>query len=199
MSSKKIKKEEIIKNENNNSKYINIILLSIIVILIIIIIIIIFNKDEKNCPICDSTNNNETVIEPSYQLINYDGFRFKMPLDWNFVSNSNKYEIADKESKVYIYLKSSNMGYESFSEKDYQKEFLEALQTSDDIKIDGSEEKEEGNSNYILYFGTASSYNYLLVAIGNEEKTILINAQFVDKLSYDTLKDKVIEFAKTAI
>ena len=192
----KSSKKSNIKNENNK-KTIILVLAIIIVLLISIIVIMMVTASNKNCPVCDSVTIKEVEVEPKYQLINFEGFKFKMPLNWNFVSNDNKYEIADNESKIFISLNNNNIDFNSFSDKEYQKKFLEELQTSSDIKIDKVEEKKEENFNYIVYYGTASSYNYLLVAFGNENKTILVNTQFVDKVAFDTTKDTIIDFVKS--
>lgn len=188
------------KEKKNNNRFVIIFLVVIIIILLISIFLILFLKPKKKeCPICSSVTIKEVEVEPKYQLINYNGFRFKMPLNWNFVSTDNKYEVTDIDSKLFISFNYYDTDYSLFSSKEYQKMFLETLQTSGDIKIDNSEELEYNSLKYIVYYGTSNSYNYMLVAIGNEEKIILISSQFVDKLSYDNLKKSVIDFALSSL
>ena len=182
------------KEKKNNNRVIIISLVIIIIVLLICIFLMLLKPNKEKCPICSSVTIKEVEVEPKYQLINYNGFRFKMPLNWNFVSTDNKYEISDVDSKLFISFNYYDTDYSLFSSKEYQRMFLESLQTSGDIKIDSSEELEFNKSKYIVYYGTSNSYNYMLVAIGNEEKIILISSQFVDKLSFDNMKNSVIDF-----
>ncbi len=190
----------IIEKEKKCNNKLIVILSIIIVILIIVLLYMFFNKNSCDEHQCSSVTIKEVEIDPKYQLINYNGFRFKMPLEWDFInSDNNKYEIADKEDKLYIFFNTIDVNYEMFDTGEYQKEFLESIQTSGDIKIDNVKEKEEDNKKYYLYEGKYNDYDYLIIVIGNNDKTILINAKFIDKISYNELKEEVIEFALTAI
>ena len=53
--------------------------------------------------------------------------------------------------------------------------------------------------NYYLYEGSYNNYNYMIVAIGNDKKTVLVKAQFIDKVTFDKLKNDVIDFSLTGI
>ena len=187
------------KEKKCNGKPI-VILLIVIVILLIVLLYMFFNKNSCDELQCSSVTIKEVEVDPKYQLINYNGFRFKMPLEWDFInSDNNKYEITDKDEKLYIFLNTIDVNYEMFDTGEYQKDFLESIQTSGDIKIDNVKEKEENGNKYYLYEGKYNDYDYLIVVIGNNEKTILINAKFIDKISYNGLKEEVISFALTAI
>ncbi len=189
----------IIEKKEKNKPIIYI--LSIItIVLIIILLYTIFTKNNCDEELqCSSVTIKEIEVEPKYQLINYNGFRFKMPLNWDFINNDNKYEIADKDDKLYIFFNIENVDFNLFISNEYQRQFLELIQTSGDIKINLNKVKEESEKKYYLYEGSYNDYDYLIVAVGNKEKTILINAKFIDKISYNELKEEVINFAFTAI
>jgi hypothetical protein len=189
----------IIEKKEKNKPIIYI--LSIItIVLIIILLYTIFTKNNCDEELqCSSVTNKEIEVEPKYQLINYNGFRFKMPLNWDFINNDNKYEIADKDDKLYIFFNIENVDFNLFISNEYQRQFLELIQTSGDIKINLNKVKEESEKKYYLYEGAYKDYDDLIVAVGNKEKTILINAKFIDKISYNELKEEVINFAFTAI
>ena len=184
------------KEKKPNSKIIIILSVIILILVCVIIFLIKSNDTDDDSLQCSSVSIKEVEVDPKYQLINFNGLRFKMPLDWNFVSNDSKYEIADEEEKLFIIFDTYNLGYEDFSTSEIQRFFLEQLQTSGDIKIDNSEEKE---NKYYLYEGSYNSYDYLIVAIGNKDKTVLVKTQFRDKISYSELKNKVIDFVLSAI
>jgi len=146
---------------------------------------------------CDAPIEKEVIIEkkPTYQLINYQGFRFKMPLDWNFVSLDNNYEISNTDENLFISLDYIDLDYNLFITDEYQKKFLEDIQTSSNTKIENS----KNNDNYYYYEGLNNEYNYSITAVGSDEKVILIKAQFINKLSYDKLKESVINFSVSYI
>ena len=188
------------KEKKNDSKKIIWILLGIIFVLIFALIFVIIDKENSNDKLkCSSVTIKEVEVDPKYQLINYNGFRFKMPLDWNFVSVDNKYEIVDNDEKLIIELASIDVGYELFSSSEYQKDFLEYIQTIDNIKIDSAKEVVREDKKYYYYEGTNNSYDYLIVAIGNKDKIILVNVKFRDKLALNDLDDTVVDFSLSAL
>lgn len=189
----------VIEKEKKNNKLVLILSLIIVILLIVLIYLVIDKENMSKEKECSYNTIKEVEVDPKYQLINYNGFRFKMPLEWDFVSTDTKYEIADKEEKVFITFSSIDMDYESFRAVEFQRQFLELTQTAGDVKIDSSEEKEKDNKKYYLYIGTNNSYNYIMVAVGNNTKSILVKAQFIDKIAYNDLEDKIIDFALTAI
>ena len=206
MSSKKKKnpKNEIINDKKISSvievkekdnKIVYVLILLIAILLGLLIFFAIFNKKEcEECKKCDDSPI-EIEVEPKYQLINFAGFRFKMPLNWDFVSDNSTYTISDNESKIFISFEEIKEDYEIFSSTDYQLNFLEKIQTSDNIKIDKSEKLDK----YYLYEGKYNDYNYLIIAVGNDKKTVLVKTQFIDKLSFDNEKNNIIEFVLTSI
>lgn len=198
MSNKnKTKKEDVIvssvieKEKKDHKNLVIILLVLVILVLLLVLSYFVFFKEEKASGKCSDVEIKEVEVEPKYQYINYQGFKLKMPLEWDFVSLDNVYEISDSDSKIHIELDYLEEDYNKFIEKDYQKTYLEELQTSDDITINSSEEKD----NYYIFEGTKDSYDYILVAVGNENKTILVNAIFQDKVSYNNYSKDVIKFA----
>ena len=196
---KEIKKDEkissVIEVKEKDNKLLYVLVIVILILLSLLIYFIFFNKKEDKCDSCCSAPVIEIETDPKYQLINYEGFRFKMPLDWDFVSNDSIYSIVDKEEKLFITLDKEEKDYDSFVSNEYQNIFLENIQTNNNIKI----EKSMKESNYYLYEGNFNNYYSLIVAIGNEQKTIIVKAQFIDKVSYDELKNSLIEFATSSI
>ena len=109
----KIEKKEI-KNENdelinkneNNSNRINkvliIILLIVIMLLSSIVFYFLFIKKEKECKTCECNPEIKYVEkEPTIQYINYEGYRFSIPLDWSFEGKDSLYKFINKEENAY--------------------------------------------------------------------------------------------------
>ena len=96
---KEIKKDEkissVIEVKEKDNKLLYILVIVILILLSLLIYFIFFNKKEDKCDSCCSAPVIEIETDPKYQLINYEGFRFKMPLDWDFVSNDSIYSIVD--------------------------------------------------------------------------------------------------------
>lgn len=204
MSSKNSKNNKVIKKDEKISSVIEIkekdnkilyILVIIIVLLLSLLLYYMFFKDCKEKEDSCTVPAVDTKCEPDYQLINYAGFRFKMPLDWDFVDSANNYTISDNNEKIFISFEIEDIEYDSFVSNENQNKFLEKIQTSDNIKIDQSSK----NDNYYLYDGTYNNYNYQIIAIGNDKLTILVKTQFIDKVTYDNLKNNVLEFAISGI
>lgn len=191
----KVSKE--IKEEKNNSKNIIIIILSLIIIVLLIVLLyfIFFREFEKEDSKCSSVSIKEVEVEPSYQYINYQGFKFKMPLDWSFVSTDNKYEISNVDSSLLINMDYIDMEYDSFISSTYQKKYLESLQTSLNVKIKKTNEQKKKDVSYYLFEGTKDSYDFAMVAVGDTNRVILVEVQFQDKASYDKYLDSVIDFS----
>lgn len=206
MSSKKNQKKDVIvssiieKEKKDNKNLVIYFLLFIILILGSILIYHLYLKEkEKKCPICSAVTIKEIEVEPKHQIINYQGFRFRMPLDWDFVTKDNKYEIINKESNLLIFMDNLEIDYSIFSSEEYQKRFVELYQTSTNVKIEKSNLRNDNGLSYYLFEGTMDSYDYIGIAVGNENKVILINAQFADKVSYDKLYQSVIDFALSIV
>lgn len=195
---KNIKKIDNKKNDEKSFTKNNYLIISFIVIicLLLIIVFLIINRKDDELK-CDAPIEKEIIVEkePDYQLINYQGFRFKMPLDWNFVSHDNSYEISNKDENLFITLDYVDVDYSVFVSEEYQKNFLEEIQTSSNTKIESSKNNEK---NYYLE-GFNNEYNYVISAVGNEEKVILVKAQFVNKLSFDKLKEDVVNFSISSL
>ena len=178
---------------NRKNNIIISLLLIIIIILCFVIVFVAFNKKCSNTVKCRSNAPVDKNIQ--YQYINYNGYRFSMPLDWNFISDENTYEISDEKETIYITLSSIDVSYEEFIAEEYQKTFLEEFQTSNNITINKSYKGQSNKIDYYLLEGTLNSYNYCVVVIGDEEKVVLTSTQFVDKLTFTKMKQSVIDFA----
>lgn len=197
-NNKTIKKDEkvssVIEVKEKDSKLSYVLIIIILVLSSLLIYSFFFNNKKEECESKCSAPVVEIEVDPKYQLINYEGFRFKMPLNWDFVSDKNEYNIADKEETLFITLGYVDKDYDSFASNEYQSIFLENIQTSDNIKVEPKK-----MDNYYLYEGSYNNYNYMIVAIGNDKKTVLVKAQFIDKVTFDKLKNDVIDFSLTGI
>ena len=179
-----------VKEKDNKIVYVLIIIIAILISLLIYYMF--FNKCEESCVNC-KVSPIEIEVEPKYQLFNYSGFKFKMPLDWDFVNEN--INISNKEETIFISFGVEDVEYETFISDEYQIRFLEQLQTSDNIKIDST----KNYDNYYVFEGNLNNYNYLIVALGNDKKTILVKTQFIDKVTFDKMRDSIIEFATSSI
>lgn len=173
--------------EEKNSKIVYILFIIIVILSGLLLYFIFFNKNNIECEKC-----SEVIEEPKYQLINYSNFVFEMPVEWNFVED---YNISNSNKSIFINIKSLDEDYNSFIENEYQISFLEELQTSDNIKISSSKKED----NYYIYEGFYNDYRYLIIAIGNDTKTLLIKTQFIDEVSYRKEKKNVLDFSLSSI
>ena len=179
-------------SEEKDNKKIYILVLIFIMLLSILLYFLFFNKCKCDCDKCEK----ETVeVEPKYQLINYSGLTFKMPLDWNFVNKEEDYSIIDSKSRIFINMEIINESYELFITDEYQVTFLEGIQTSDNIKIDKSKQED----NYYVYEGSYNNYKYLIIAINDYDKVVLVGTKFVDLSAYNKEKKNVIDFSLSSI
>ena len=201
-SKKNANKEDIlvtstITKKKNNSKTIIICLSIVIVLLSLVIIFLLLNNKSDNGGKCRSVAPIEKELK--YQFINYNGYRFKMPLDWSFISEENAYEIINEKETMYVTLTTIKDSYEEFITSDYQKEYLEKIQVENNMTINKSSSGESNGVSYYYMDGTYNSYNYYVVAIGDDDSVILISAQFIDKLTYTNNKQNIIDFAVSGI
>ena len=174
--------------EEKNSKIVYILFIIIALLSSLLLYFIFFNKNNIECEKC----SNIIEEEPKYQLINYSNFIFEMPIEWNFVED---YNISNSNKSIFINIKSLDEDYNEFISNEYQISFLEEIQTSDDIKISNLKKED----NYYLYEGFYNDYRYLIIAIGNDDKTILIKTQFIDEVTYRKEKAKVFDFSLSGI
>lgn len=170
-------------------------LILVIILLLSILCYFIFFNNKKECPKCSAVTVKEVEVPSKHQFINYRGFKFKMSLDWDFVISDNDYTISNKEENLVLNLTTENVDYTTFTSSLYQKEYLEEIQTSDNMMISSSNKEQRNDVDYYIMEGTYNNYNYVIIAIGDDRKTILINTQFINKVSYDKLKSSVIDFA----
>jgi hypothetical protein len=180
--------------ENNNKRLIYVLCVFIVVLLGTSIYGLFIKKCEE-CPMCSAVSIKEVEVPPTYQIANYQGAAFKMPLDWNFVNQKDKYAITNKDENIFINIETLAVTYTEFTSEQYQKTYMEELQTTNNIKINKSSNIKEEEKNYYLMEGTYNSYDYMIVAVANNEETVLVKVQFYDNVSYDKLKDDVLNFA----
>ena len=197
-SNNTIKKDEkissVIEVKEKDNKLIYIFILIIAILLSLLVYFMFFKECKIDCSKC----NNPVVeieVDPKYQLINYFGYNFKMPLDWDFVDDNTDYTISDTDNTIFISFEKIDEDFEIFTSNEYQINYLEKIQTSDNIKIDQSKKID----NYYLFEGKYNDYNYLMIAIGNEKKTVIVKTQFIDKLTYDNKKNYVMKFVLSSI
>ncbi len=188
MSSKKNK----IEIEEKDNKIVYILIIVIAILLSIVSYYLFFNKCKNDCSKCEITPLDN---EPKYQLINYSALTFKMPLNWSFVNDNTDYAITDSDNKIFISMETILASYNLFITNDYQNNFLEEIQTSNNIKIDKSKQED----NYYIYEGTYNSYNYLVIAVASGNRVVLVKTQFVDQATYNKQKKNVVEFVLSSI
>lgn len=183
----------------DNKKLIIKLLSSIIVILIIVLLCVIFLDEEKECICVEQDPNVEIKYiekEPTIQYINYLGYRFSMPLDWNFEGDDQDYKFINGEETIYVSISNiDTVDYETFVSDDYQKIYLEELQTNYDISINRKEEKTQNEKNYYLMEGVNNSYEYMIIVTKNDNGIFLIETQFENNSIYNNKKQEVIDFA----
>ena len=202
MSSKKsIEKEDVLETsvivkEKNNNKTIYI--LSIVIGILCLFIVFMFFTNSSYCEKSNCRSELPMEKQLNYQYINYNGNRFKMSLDWKFISDKNLYEISNKKETMYMTLSALDVPYDIFKSSVYQKEYLQKLQTEKNITIDKTSSNESNGVKYYTMDGTYNSYNYYVVVIGDSDSVTIISAQFIDKLTYTNMKQQVIDFATSA-
>lgn len=207
-TSETLKKDDVIIDNSNNdnlnrNKKTNIILifvlLFIIVVLAIFLCYFLFVKKDKECEVCLKCPEQEVkVIEknPTVQYINFDGYRFSIPLDWNFEGDTSDYKFTNKNESIYVLISNlDTISYSTFVSSEYQKVYLERLQSDYDIFITNSNEKVKDKDKYYLMEGTYESYAYIIVVTENNNGIFLTEAQFKNNSVYNSKKREVIDFA----
>jgi len=192
--------ENILENSSNNSKknkIVIIILLVIILMLALGLFYFLFIKKEKECDKCECTPEIKFVEKkPTIQYINFNGYRFSIPLDWSFEGNTSDYKFINNAENMYVSISSlDTITYDLFISSDYQKMYIEKLQSESDIFINHKEEKSVEELKYYIMDGTYDSYNYVIIVTENENGVFVINAQFENNSVYTNKKDEVINFA----
>lgn len=201
MSSKK-NKDVIVSSVIEKEKKSNLLVISLIIIIILLLLGFVYLLFFKKCPEkeqCDCVMYKEVEVEVEHQLINYQGLRFFMPLDWNFVSNDDSYQISNLDNNLLIVLNYVDIDFDSFISESYQKTYLEELQTSGNIKIEKKNTITKDDVVYYLMEGSKDSYTYMVVVVGNASKTVLVSVQFEDNISFNDNKENVINFAISSI
>lgn len=194
-------KEEVTPKENKpkSNKAVVIIMLVIILGLLGGLSYFVFFKEEKECEVCKKCPKPEPEIiekEPTVQYINFSGYRFEMPLDWNFEGDSEDYKFTNEKENIYVLIsKLDDITYSTFISEEYQKIYVEKLQSDYDIFINNKEEKKKDNKNYYIMEGTFESYNYIIIVTENEDGIFLTEAQFESNSVYTNKKQEVIDFA----
>jgi hypothetical protein len=190
------------KTSKDNKVSIIIILSVITLILLCLVLYFIFFEEEKKCDACNCPEPETKVEvqyvekEPTVQYINFLGYRFSMPLDWNFEGEGQEYKFINGEENVYVVISSiDSIDYDTFVSADYQKVYLEELQTSSDISINRKEEKVKEEINYYIMEGLYDSYDYMIIVTKTDEGIFLTEAQFENNSVYTNKKQEVIDFA----
>ena len=203
MSSKKsIEKEDILESsvivkEKKDNKTIYV--LSAIIAVLCLFIIFMFFTNSSYCEKSKCRSELPMEKQLNYQYINFNGNRFKMSLDWKFISDKNQYVISNKKETMYLELTTLDVPYDIFKSSVYQKEYLQKLQTERNVTIDKTSSNESNGIKYYTMDGTYNNYNYYVVVIGDSNNVTIISAQFIDKLTYTNMKQQVIDFAISAI
>lgn len=190
--------EEKLEAKQKKNIILPIILIVIILILLAVICYFLFFKEEKKCDECNCPKPEIKYIEkePTIQYINFNGYRFSMPLDWMFEGDTSEYKFINKEENMYILISDlTEVNYETFISEEYQKVYLEKLQTDYDIAINKSIEKEKNDVEYYLMEGTYNSYDYIIIVTEKEDGIFLTEAQFENNSVYTSKKQEVIDFA----
>lgn len=194
-------KEISLNNTKNNKGFI---ILTLIIFLFAFLTIYLgyelHSSKEVECICEEKTKVVEKIIEPSYQLINYDGNIYKLSLDYSFYSSDNVYNFLNNDKTIYIKLsKITDVSFDTFITSDYQKEYVQNLQMNKNIIIRSSGLKTENDISYYILEGEYDSYSYMIIATKNKEEIILTEVQFESKVALNSKKNELIDFALSYI
>lgn len=192
-------KENIIAKEHKPFKkvYITIAILTISVVILILISLFLGYKLHKKRNIkCDNNIKVvETAIEPDYKYINYEGYTFKIPLDFSFSSINSEYKLINSNKTIYISFSKEDILYSEFTSANYQKEYIEKLQQENNILIKKSSSRKNNNIDYYLLEGTYDTYSYMIIILNREDGIFKIEVQYIDNTILNSNRDKMIDFA----
>ena len=169
----------------------------VIVLLLSTIAYLLFFKTEKckEC-ICPQQEIKYIEKEPTIQYINFQGYRFSIPLDWNFEGNSSEYKFINIEETIYVLVSDlETIDYNTFISEEFRNVYLDTLQTKYDISIKNTREKEQDEKKYYIMEGIRDSYNYNIIITEKESGIFITEVQFESNNVYAEKKQEVINFA----
>ena len=198
-----IEKEDFLGLKINNKK--TIIFLVIVISLLLVLsfvlnIYLLFFRENKvkeidNCPKCEE--QKEIIIKEKY--INYNGYNFMIPNEWNFVSNDNEYKLSNNDNNLEIELLLDETNYEDFKNEEILKPYLQDLQVKKNISKVSSKEMSENDKTYYFIEGKKDSYLYNRVMLPCDSGMIMIDVLYENQKAYNNLKNDVINFATSYV
>ena len=183
-------KLEIDVNTKKISLFITIVLCILLVLSLILNVYEIFYK-KVECEVCEEPQQ----IIVTEQIINYNGYTFKIPEDWNFTSTNNEYKLSNNKKTIEIELLKDDISYDELNVDDTLKNYLQDLTIEKNIKITRNEEKNEDNIKYYFIEGQKDSYTYTRIMLIANDEIINIDTIYEDQNTYNTLKNDVLKFA----
>ncbi len=196
-----IEKEDFLGLKINNKKTLIFIIIIIILLLVLSFVLNIYllffreNKVVDNCPKCEE--QKEVIVKEKY--INYNGYNFMIPEEWNFVSSDNSYKLSNKDNNLEIELLSDETNYEDFKNEEVLKPYLQDLQVEMNISKVNSKEITENDNTYYFIEGKKDSYLYNRVILPCDSGMIMIDVLYENQKSYNNLKNDVINFATSYV
>ena len=196
-----IEKEDFLGLKINNKKTLIFIIIIIILLLVLSFVLNVYllffreNKVVDNCPKCEE--QKEVIVKEKY--INYNGYNFMIPEEWNFVSSDNSYKLSNKNNNLEIELLSDETNYEDFKNEEVLKPYLQDLQVEMNISKVNSKEITENEKTYYFIEGKKDSYLYNRVILPCDSGMIMIDVLYENQKSYNNLKNDVINFATSYV
>ena len=153
------------------------------------------NKVIEKCTKCQE--QKEVVVKEKY--INYNGYNFMIPYEWNFVSSDNSYKLSNKDHNLEIELLLDETNYEEFKKEDKLKQYIQDLQVKKNISKVNHKEMSENDKTYYFIEGKKDSYLYNRVILPCDNGMIMIDVLYENQKAYNNLKKDVISFATSYV
>ena len=177
-------------NTKKISLFVSIVLGVVLVFSIILNIYELFYK-KVECEVCEEPK--EIIV--TEQIINYNGYTFKIPEDWNFTTSSNEYKLSNNKKTLEIELTKDEITYDELLDDETLKNYLQELTIAKNIKITRNEEKSEEELKYYYIEGQKESYTYTRIMLIVNDGIINVDTIYEDQNTYNTLKNDVLKFA----
>ena len=173
--------------------FVNVVLVVILIFSLILNIYELFIK-KVECEVCEEPQKPTEIIVTE-QIINYNGYTFKIPEDWNFTSIDNEYKLSNNLKTIEIELSKEEITYEDLIVDETLKNYLQTLTIDKNIKITRNEEKTEEEQKYYYIEGTKDSYTYTRIILITNDGIINVDTLYEDQNTYNNLKNEVLKFA----
>ena len=196
-----IEKENFLGLKLNNKKTLMFLVIIVLLLLgfsLILNVYLLFFRENRvidKCSKCEE--QKEVVVKEKY--INYNGYNFMIPNEWNFVSSDNSYKLSNKDNNLDIELLIDETSYEDFKNEEKLKQYLQDLQVKKNISKISNKEMSENEKTYYFIEGKKDSYLYNRVILPCDNGMIMIDVLYENQKAYNNLKKDVINFATSYV